>query len=495
MNLYKLRGYQQESINLLKKSFIAGRRKPILCLPTGAGKTVIMAHIVKSAIDKGRRVVFVAPYTALINQTSESFLAQGIPQAGIMMADHPLTDPTKRLQIASVQTLARRKTVDADLFIIDECHKLFTKFMDNLKDRNMDIIGVSATPATKGLGKYYDNLLNPVTMKDLINQGYLSSYTVFAPHTPDLTKVKISKGDYQIDDLAGAMSTKQITGNIVKTWLDKANNGGTIAFCVNVSHANFVGSEFDKHGITNEVITAKTPTETRQNYFNAFKKGELKILISVETLIAGLDLNVHCVIHARPTKSKMLWCQSFGRGLRTADDKERLILLDHAGNCERLGFPDDIHYKELDNDTKEEAERKKKEKEDYPEKLPKLCVKCKVMKQADEHKCEACGFEPRKTENVEIIEGELTLIKGKPKTEAATMAEKTQFMSELRGYQVARQWEGKKCSDGYIAHLYKAKFGVWARNTGTLSAEPSESTLGYIKSRQIAFAKSKGAKR
>ena len=74
MSLYKLRDYQQLSIDLLKQSYQQGKRKPILCLPTGAGKTVILAHIVKAALDKGRRVVFVVPYTALINQTSESFL-------------------------------------------------------------------------------------------------------------------------------------------------------------------------------------------------------------------------------------------------------------------------------------------------------------------------------------------------------------------------------------------------------------------------------------
>ena len=118
--LYTLHDHQQKALDELRISFGKGLKRPMLYASVGYGKTVVAAHIVTGVLDKGKRVMFVAPYTALINQTARSFMAQGIPQPGIMQADHPWTNAGKRLQIASVQTLARRKIPDVDLVIVDD---------------------------------------------------------------------------------------------------------------------------------------------------------------------------------------------------------------------------------------------------------------------------------------------------------------------------------------------------------------------------------------
>lgn len=493
MALFKLRDYQEKSISLLRQSFQAGKNRPILELPTGAGKTIILAHIVASSLDKGNKVLFVVPYISLIAQTIRSFEAQGLPLAGVIQGNHELTDSTKRLQIASVQTLSRRKIGEYGLILIDECHLQYANFLSHLKEIITPVIGVTATAYSVGLGNHYNNLIQPITMREMIDQGYLCSYIAYSTSKPDMTNVKISQGDYATSENSKAMSKPKIMGDIIKTWLKLGEDSPTICFAVDVKHANFLGSEFDKIKVSNEVITAKTPMEDREVIFSDFKKGNIKLLINVGTLIAGFDSIVHCIIHARPTKSQIVWKQSFGRGCRVSDGKERLILLDHAGNCERLGFPEDYSIDELDDgDKKKASKRKAKELE---EALPKACPKCGFVKPPKISECEKCKFKPRITQDVETIDGELQQISGKKKTEKATMAEKQVFYSELQGYQTEMRFKGKIISDGYLSHLYKAKFGVWPRGLlDGFSCEPSESTRGYIKSRQIAFARSKAKK-
>ena len=492
MSLYKLRDYQEKSITLLKESFRRGLTRPVLELPTGAGKTIILAHIVASALDKGNKVLFCVPYISLISQTIRSFEAQGITSFGVIQGSHELTDSSKRLQIASVQTLSRRKIADYDLILIDEMHLQYSNFLKHIATIKTPVIGVTATAYSKGLGKHYNNLIQPITMKEMIEQGYLCSYIAYSTSKPDMTAVKISKGDYAIGESSKEMSKPQIMGDIIKTWLKLGEDSPTICFAVDVKHANYLGSEFDKINVSNRVITASTPMEEREEIFAEFKKGYIKLLINVGCLLAGFDSIVHCIIHARPTKSQIVWKQSFGRGCRVSDGKERLILLDHAGNCERLGFPEDYSIDELDNGDK--AETSKAKKKEYDEPLPKACPKCAYIKPAGISLCEKCNFQPRITQNVETVDGELTQIKGKPKTEKATTQEKENFYAELVGWQTEQRWKAKPktYTDGYISHIFKSKYKTWPNHYKNVDGvEPSESTRGYIKSRMIAYARSK----
>ncbi|EOZ0566576.1 DEAD/DEAH box helicase, partial [Yersinia enterocolitica] len=118
----------------------------------------------------------------------------------------------------------------------------------------------------------------------------------------------------------------------------------TVAFCVNVAHANYVTIQFNKVGINAEVMVAETPHEERQLIIHRFEMGATKIIVSVGVLVAGFDSDVRCVIYARPTKSEIRWLQSLGRGLRTAQGKESCLIFDHSGTVHRLGFPDSIEY-------------------------------------------------------------------------------------------------------------------------------------------------------
>ncbi len=487
--LYELRPHQQAALNELRTSFSQGKKRPMLYASVAFGKTIVAAHIVTNALDKGKRVLFVAPYTALINQTARSFMDQGIPQPGIMQADHPWTNPSKRLQIASVQTLARRDFPDVDLVIVDEAHLQYSVICKLIEETNIPAIGLSGSPFSNGLGKHYDNLIHTISMRELIDQGFLSDYVAYSHDKPDLKGIKTVGGDYHEGQLGERMSDPKLVGCVVDTWLKHGDNRPTICFCVNVAHAEFIGAELERVNVTSVVITGKTPMEEREVYFTQFKKGNIKVLVNVGTLVAGFDSDVRCIIDAAPTKSDIRHVQKLGRGLRTAKGKDHLIILDHAGNLVNLGFPDDIEIDKLcSGDKKEAAERKEKQAKEKKEKEPKECPKCHHMKKANEHECSACGFTPKFIENVEIEDGELTAIKTKNKH---SKQDKQRIYSELKGYQRERMLAGKSLSDGWVANNYKDMVGVWPRGLRDTAITPGEQVRGFIKHKAIAWAKGK----
>ena len=487
--LYELWPHQQQALNELRVSFSKGLKRPLLYASVGYGKTVVAAHIVTGVLNKGKRVMFVAPYTSLINQTARSFMDQGIPRPGIMQADHPWTNPGKRLQIASVQTLARRKIPEVDLIIVDECHLQYSIIKKLMEETETPIIGLSGSPFSKGLGNHYNNLIQTTSMRDLIDSGFLSDYVAYSHDKPDLKGIKTVAGDYHEGQLGARMSDPKLIGCIVDTWLKHGDNRPTICFCVNVAHAEFVGVEFERVNISNVVITGRTPMEEREQHFINFKRGNLKILVNVGTLVAGFDSDVRCIIDAAPTKSDIRHVQKLGRGLRTAPGKDHLIILDHAGNLVNLGFPDDIEITELCNgDKKEAAERKEKQQKEKKEKQPKECPKCHHMKKAGEHECSKCGFAPKFIENVEFEDGELAAIKT---TNKHSKEDKKRIYAELLGYQRERALSGKNISDGWISNTYKDMVGVWPRQMSNNAITPSEQTRGFIRHKAIKWAKSK----
>lgn len=122
---HKLRDYQEAAIRNLRSSLRSGKRRPVLQMPTGAGKTATAGAIINMARDKGHNVIFCVPAISLVNQTVESFERDGIFEIGVMQAYHERTDHTAPVQVASIQTLMRRKVPEAGLIIVDEAHVLF----------------------------------------------------------------------------------------------------------------------------------------------------------------------------------------------------------------------------------------------------------------------------------------------------------------------------------------------------------------------------------
>ncbi|EOG2010623.1 DEAD/DEAH box helicase family protein [Klebsiella oxytoca] len=475
----------------------------MLYAPVGFGKTAIAALITDGFVSREMRVMFVAPYTVLLDQTAARFMEYGLPgeEISYVWRDHPSYNPTALIQIASADTLIRREFPDnIDLLIVDEAHlkrKKLLEVIDNLtRNTATKVIGLSGTPFAKFLGNYYQRLIKPTTMKELIGIGALSKYEFYAPSHPDLTNVKTSYvsgygSDYNEEQLGKIMSEAKLVGDIVKNWLENGQDRPTICFCVDVAHANYVTMEFSRAGVTVEVMTASTPHDDRQLTIRRFEQGITKIIINVGVLVAGFDSDVRCIIFASPTKSEMRWIQTLGRGLRAAPGKDHCLIFDHSGTVNKLGYPDDIEYDYLpsSSDGMEEAPQRVV-KTDEPEKLPKECSQCHYVKPAGMYICPKCGFKPLAGEDVETDKSRgLTKVS---KAEVKYTAEQKQsWFSQILFYQRTRAAQGRPVSDGWCAHTYKQKFGVWPRGLHHTPQQITPEVSNYIKSKQIAFAKGK----
>jgi DNA repair protein RadD len=501
MRLRPLREHQNRAIAGLRRSLSSGHRRPMLQMPTGSGKTLTAAHIVSGALDKGKRVAFCVPRKALIDQTVGEFEREGISAIGVMQAAHLRTDSRQPVQVCSAQTLTRRKLPEVNLVIVDEAHEMHASVLRWIADLpSVPFIGLSATPWARGLGKYYDDLIIPTTTRELIDAGFLSDFLAFAPSDPDLSGVRTVAGDFQQDELADAMDTAEITGDIVKEWLKRGGNRPTFAFCVNRRHAQNVCERFLEAGVAAEYMDCVTPSgddsydpdpagETRRDIFARFKSGKTTVICNVNVLTTGVDLDVRCVVDAQPTKSRILFVQKIGRGLRTADGKDKCIIIDHAGNHLRLGRVTDIHQAHLDDGKKREGSTKKEER---AEPLPKLCPECKAVLAYKARECSACGEQIIAVTGVRETDGELVeLGSRKSGAKAAAPVDKEAFYAELKWLQRKKGYEA-----GWCWHKYQERFKGEQppRWFETLTPrEPSISTQNWMKSRAIAFAKRKAA--
>jgi superfamily II DNA or RNA helicase len=214
--------HQMKALEMLRSSIGQGRRRPILQAPTGLGKTMLAAALVDGARSKGKRVLFTVPALSLVDQTVKAFFDEGIYEIGVIQSNHIMTDWSRPVQIASVQTLQRRDLPEADAVVVDEAHRWHTFYEKWFTDPawlRKPIIGLSATPWTKGLGRWYDDLIIAATTAELIEAGYLSPFRVFAPSHPDLTGVRTVAGDYHEGDLGEAMNKGPLVADVVETWL------------------------------------------------------------------------------------------------------------------------------------------------------------------------------------------------------------------------------------------------------------------------------------
>lgn len=479
--------YQQQGIDLTYQAVGAGRRRPMLQLPTGAGKTETAVKIIQRALAKGKRVVFVVPAIELIDQTVARLAKYGVTCVGVIQADHPGTDRTQPVQVASVQTLARRMLPETDLVIVDEAHQIFQIIVTWMAERTtLPFIGLSATPWTKGLGKHYTDLIRPVTLTQLIDRKRLTPFRAFAPSHPDLTSVKTVAGDYDEAGAAEAMDKPQLTADIVSTWLAKGENRPTLCFAVNRAHARSLADEFERAGVTTAYIDGFTERDDRRLIASAFADGRVKVVVNVGVLTTGVDWDVRCIILARPTKSEMLYVQIIGRGLRTAPGKVDCLILDHSDTTLNLGFVTDIHHDLLDNGKRKDAVSKAsaKVKELL---LPKECGGCGALKPAGVHVCPDCGFAPERRQQIETADGELFQVAGGKRE--ADKPTKQRFWSGLLWYVDNR---GK--SEGWASHRYKDRFGVWPRGLDAKPRPPDPEVHNWVRAGNIKYARAMSKK-
>ena len=487
--------HQQKALEMLRESLSKGKKRPILQASTGFGKTRLAGEIISNATSKGKRVTFVVPRKSLVDQTVQSFYRDGIIDIGVIQADHHMTDWSKPVQVASIQTVHHRGYPKSDIVIVDEAHMLYKGQIQWIQDhdfRDVPFIGLTATPWTKGLGKYYDDLLIASTTQDLINKGFLSKFRVFTSEMKvNLNGVKVTGGDYNEKQLDEAMNKSSLVADVVETWLKKGDGRQTLCFAVTCQHAQALQAQFEQAGIPCGYIDAHTKDDDRTEIFNKFKSGRHKVLCNVGVLTTGVDLDVRCIILATSTKSEILFTQIIGRGLRTADGKDDCIIIDHGNTHKELGFVTDIYKETLDDGKPNRAEKSKKKKV----KEPRECPDCHALIPVGIFACPECGYTPKAKDLVAVVDGELKEFKGSPQSDiprnmikiGGKLLHKGNFFGQLKQHALTRGYK-----PGWAALKFKEFTGEFP-NYAIEGYDPEEITpqvASWITSRAIAWAKS-----
>ena len=468
-----------------------GKSRVVVQAMTSFGKTALAAAIAKDALERGLGVIFTAPLITLVDQTAEEFFRWGVDDIGILQADHPMTDLSRPVQICSIQTIRAMMRRDplgwesyqrGKLVIHDECHILHqaAKQMNALADR--PVIGLSATPWRAGMAEHFDALVCGPSTRDLINAGSLSDYSAFSHYVPDMAGVAVgADGDYSMAQ-TGEKYEPKVIGDIVRTWRRYAEGRKTILFAPRVADAERFAAEFRAAGFAAVAVSGYMDSADCAAEVRKFRDGQTQILCSVSKLATGFSVrDVGCIVDTQPTQSLMRHVQKLGRGLRTHPDKDRLIILDNAGNLLRNGLPDAEYPQSLSGEKERGNDRRKA---DQP--LPKACPSCGTVKAPKVRQCPACGFTPSRQSELEVEAGELVEV-GKAANRKSSWDEKVDFVAQLKGYARSKGYQ-----DGWVAHQYREKFGVWPNDPRVKDATPrapGELVYGWIKHQAIRKAR------
>ena len=361
ISLPPLRAWQARTVPQIRDAIREGHKRICVQSPTGAGKTLLSAHLFAGSIAKGKRPMFTVPDLSLIDQTVRSFERVGIHDIGVIQGRHERTDYQAQVQVASVQTLIHREIPEVDLLVIDECHVSFAalyKILDSEAWAGKIVIGLSATPWARGMGLHWTKLIIGATITELITDGILCDFQGYGPaEDVDMSKVHVKAGEYVESESSTIMRDARIVADVVEQWQKHGGQDRTFMFCVDRAHAREQQAKFKQSGIPFGYIDGTMSIDERKPVFEQFRNREIKGIASVGCLSRGVDEDVRCIIDACPTKSEMSYVQKIGRGLRIAPGKERLLILDHAGNAMRLGTVTEIHHDTLDCHTPKDKEK------------------------------------------------------------------------------------------------------------------------------------------
>jgi superfamily II DNA or RNA helicase len=413
-----LRPHQEASVESVREKMRQGRRRVILVAPTAFGKTECAAWIIQQSMDKGARAWFIVDRKTLIDQTSQRFFGYGI-EHGVIQADHPLTDPSKRIQVASAQTIGRRSFDELpDLIVVDEAHCQYKAILDLIeKAGKARVIGLTATPFTAGMAHHWDEVVNGATVNQLLAEKWLTPLKIKACVSPDMKGAKRKfDGEYDEDDAGQRGIT--IIGDVVHTWDQQTRQffGGpvkTIVFSPSVKHGEELCRQFAEAGFNFQQISyLDTSDNDRRAKIDEFKKPDSAIdgLVSCAVLTKGFDVpDVLCGISCRPyRKSFSSHIQELGRVMRIAPGKEFGLWLDHSGNC--ISFADDTAWLfEHGVSSLSEAQKQDSEPREPTEKAKAtlFCRECGMQMEVGSDICPSCGWERPKRGEIQTVQGEL----------------------------------------------------------------------------------------
>ena len=411
-----LRDYQAQAIEALRDGIRRKMRRQILCAMTGAGKTLTSAHLLREAAAKGSYTLFIVDRLALIDQTSAVFDEYGIPH-GVVQGNHPRWQPRENVQVCSAQTLAKRSLPrEPDLIIVDEAHVQYKTTLDYI-ERNPQavVIGLTATPFTKGLGKVWSDIVNVVPARQLIDSGHLVEPAIYVAKSPEDAALGLnSHGEFSEESATSAGI--EIIGDVVTEWEAKTHEhfGGpvkTIVFSPTVEHGRELCAAFGAAGYNfQQVSYMDRSDDERREKIGEFRRDDSLIvgLVSCGVLTRGFDVpDVRIGISCKPyRKSLSGHMQEMGRIMRPAPGKSKCVWLCHSGNVERFALDTFAVWEngagDLDKSEKKDStprERNEKTRDEV------VCQECGGALRGNT--CTACGWEKPARSDVVVKQGEL----------------------------------------------------------------------------------------
>lgn len=399
-----LRPYQRAAIDGLYDYWAAKKGdNPLIVAPTGSGKSLIIAHLVKDAMSfPGTRVLMLTHVKELLEQNAKELLAL-YPDADVGFYSASLKKKMlhRAITFAGIQSIHKRAfdmVPPPDLVVVDECHLIprtdstrYNKFLSDLKLANpgVKIVGLTATPYRldsgwlhKGEGAIFDGIAYDIPVADLMEQGFLAPVVSKAgARKIDLSQVGHRGGEFIESELAKAASdpelVRETVAEIVKYGADRK---AWLIFACGVIHANMIRDEFQAHGIEAHVVTGADNMTERAEKIERFRRGEYKCLINVNVLTTGFNVpHVDLIGIVRATESAGLYVQIVGRGTRLAPGKTDCLVLDYGDNVMRHGFIDKVKPK-IKGKTEDSTAPCKE------------CPSCQAIQHAAMRNCVVCGY-------------------------------------------------------------------------------------------------------
>ena len=484
-----LRDYQEGAVGSARDHIRAGRRRIVICAPTGAGKTIVGAYLARAAVAKSQTVQFIVDRISLIEQTSDTFERAGI-EHGVMQGGHWRHRPNALAQVCSVQTLNKRSRGPARLNLVDECHtvhKLVAGMLAANHEHDNVWLGLSATPFTKGLGRHYDAIVNVTTTNQLISDGWLVPFRILAGVEPNMEGVKVVAGEFEGKETEER--ALKVVGDVVQEYIKHGESRKFICSAVDTAHVEELARQFLAAGINVATYTYRDSDEDRAETLAEYRREDSTIrgLITVTAASKGFDCaGIRCVIMARPLRKSLAeFIQFLGRGLRPDEvhEKTDCLVLDHSGNCQRFWndwqnfFEHGWDY--LDDGTKPKEKAKPDEK---PPLEPVKCPKCRTLHNP-RPVCPNCGHQYPKKQAVEHVYGTLKELLASGNNAAIVRDVWPQIASYARW---ARPEDPVKAKKMALA-LYKDMTGKWPTMDfdHTPQVDVSQAVQGKIRSLQI----------
>lgn len=428
--------YQAQAIAETRQAIRSGARAPLIVMPTGAGKTRTGVELVRLAMRKGNRVLWVAHRRELVDQARESLIAEGVPESEItiLRSGKKCFDPSRPLCVASTQTmLVANDLPSAKIVMFDEAHHYLADEWSRVADTYRSSLrpGLTATPSrsdNRALGDMFDALIAPIGIRELTDLGRLVPCDVIDP--------------------GQKMRSRTLAEDPVEAYREHANGTSAIVFCTDVAHAKETAARFMSVGIPSACVEGGSSVMHRAQSVKDFRAGLIRVLVNVYVLTEGFDAPIAqtCIL-ARGCGNVSTYLQIVGRVLRAHPGKTRALLIDLCGAWRAHGLPDADREYSLDGEGIRSVEK--------PQSLSQ-CKKCGGVYRPSERlkpgECPLCGY-LTKPKPVEVQKTKLSPVE---RSEVTSPAEKQSFFDWL-----CREQKKNGYAAGWIGHKYKARFGDW----------------------------------